>query len=86
MSTYKLSRLVSINILKFYADDVPPVADPGEGPGGPGPPLFLDQTEGRTPVPSLSKGLDDRVPSSPPLISRSGSGTGHYLYLDLGSE
>ena len=66
MSTYKLSRLVSINILKFYADDVPPVADPGEGPGGPGPPLFLDQTEGRTPVPSLSKGLDDRVPSPPP--------------------
>ena len=23
------------------------VADPGEGPGGPGPPLFLDQTEAR---------------------------------------
>ena len=25
---------------------MPPVADPGEGPGGP-PPLFLDQTEAR---------------------------------------
>ena len=33
----------------------------------------------------LSKRLDDRVPSHP-LISRSGSGTGHYLYLDLGRE
>ena len=57
ISTYKFSRLISINILKFYTDDVSPVADPGEGPGGP-----------------------------PPLISRSGSGTGHYLYLDLGGE
>ena len=89
------SRLISINILKFYTDDVPPEADPGEGLGGAGlpPPLFLDQTEGPKkffgrpdpPLP-LSKGLDDQVPSLPPLISRSGSGTGHYLYLDQGRE
>ena len=43
------------------------VADPGEGPGGPGHPLFLDQTEAQKifwgrPVPALSKGLDDRGP------------------------
>ena len=43
------------------------VADPGEGPGGPPLPLFLDQTEGpktfyfETGSP-LSKGLDDRPP------------------------
>ena len=46
----------------------------GRGPGGPGPPLFLDQTENiffgdRATI--LSKGLDDR----PPPISRSGSGS-----------
>ena len=48
------------------------VADLGEGPGGPGLPLFLDQTEARraekkiffktAPLP-LSQGLDDRPPS-----------------------
>ena len=45
------------------------VADPEEGPGGPCPPLFLDQTEARraeknfleTPPP-LPKGLDDFPP------------------------
>ena len=44
------------------------VADSGEGPGGPGPPLFLDQNEARKaekkfflrlpPPPRLSEGLD----------------------------
>ena len=43
-------------------------ADPGEGPGVPPPPLFLDQTKNffgdRTlPPPPLPKGLDDRAPS-----------------------
>ena len=71
----------------------PPVADPGERPGGRAPsPLFLDQTEARKaekkiwgnrlPFSSnLSKGLDDRPQPSPPLpflISRSGSGTVHH--------
>ena len=52
------------------------MADPGKGPVGPEPPLFLDQTEAqraernflRDPAPeSLSQGLDvyDR---SPPLL------------------
>ena len=52
----------------------------GRGPGDPGLPLFLDQTETRRAEknffgdrPPLSKGLDDLPP--PPLISRSGSGT-----------
>ena len=44
------------------------MADPGEGPGGPRPPLFLDQTEARRAEknlgggtgPPLSQGLDDR--------------------------
>ena len=41
----------------------PAVADPGEGPGGGRPPLFLDQTEARRsesgwPGPPLSQGLD----------------------------
>ena len=38
------------------------VADPGEGPGRPGPPLFLDQTEARGDenifLGDVSKGLD----------------------------
>ena len=53
----------------------------GRGPGGPGLPLFLDQTETRRAEknffgdrPPLSKGLDDLTPP-PSLISRSGSGT-----------
>ena len=49
-----------------------PVADPREGPGGPWPPLFLDQNEARKakiiflrppPPPPLSEGLD------PPLLT-----------------
>ena len=66
------------------------MADPGEGPGGPGHPLFLDQTEaqraekiffGRAAHPLL------------PIISRSGAGTVlptlimssaiYYLYLQV---
>ena len=46
------------------------MADPGEGPGGPDPPLFLDQTEARRvekyiflkTALALSQGLDDRGP------------------------
>ena len=45
------------------------VADPGEGPGGAWPPLFLDQNEawkaGKNflrPPPPLSQGLDDWAP------------------------
>ena len=47
------------------------VADPGEGPGGPGPPSFLDQNEARkaekkfffeAAPPRLSQGLDYRLP------------------------
>ena len=49
------------------------VADPGEGPGGPGRPSFLDQNEARKaekkiflaaapPPPRLSQGLDYRLP------------------------
>ena len=50
--------------------------NPGEGPGGPGPPLFLDQNEARRtekmffeagPAP-FSEGLDDR-PTPPPALS-----------------
>ena len=45
------------------------MADLGEGPGGPAPPLFLDQTEkiffGDRASP-LSQGLDDRLPPFPP--------------------
>ena len=50
------------------------MADPGEGPGGPGPPVFLDQTDARraeenfffkppppSPPPLLCHGLDDRA-------------------------
>ena len=51
--------------------------DPGEGPGGPRPPLFLDQTEARRaekkfffrPGPPLSQGLDDRPPLSEGLMT-----------------
>ena len=57
------------------------VVDPGEGPGGPGPPLFFDQNEARRAEknflgdrpPPLSQGLDHRPPAlceglDPPLI------------------
>ena len=58
------------------------VVDPGEGPGGPRPPLFLDQNEARRAekklfwgwAPTLSQGMDD-CPPPPPLIWRSGSAT-----------
>ena len=64
----------------WMADPPFTVMDLGEGPGGPGTPLFLDQTEAErvekyfleTGSPSLSQGLDDQPP---PLISRSGFGT-----------
>lgn len=52
------------------------VADQGEGPGAPSPPIFLAQTEARRaenifflrPDPPLTQGLDDRPlpPPSPP--------------------
>ena len=48
------------------------MGDPGEGPGGPGPPLFFDQNEARRAVkkflgdrhhPPLSQGFDDGPPN-----------------------
>ena len=53
----------------FIAQNVP-VMDPGEGPGGPAPPIFLDQTEAQRAQifffwdrpPPLCQGLDDRAP------------------------
>ena len=58
------------------------MADPGEGPRGLGPPLFLDENEARRADniffeagPPLSQGLDDRPPPplseglDPPLVS-----------------
>ena len=49
------------------------MADPGEGPRGLGPPLFLDENEARRADnsffeagPPLSQGLDDRPP--PPYL------------------
>ena len=58
------------------------VADPGEGPGGPTPPLLLDQTEARRaeqkiwrPGLRLAQDLDDppptpRAPPPPPPVSQ----------------
>ena len=43
------------------------VADPGEGPGEPGSPLFFDQILFRK-----KKNFGDRPPPLPPLISGSG--------------
>ena len=57
------------------------MVDPGKGPGGYSPsPLFLDQTEARRAEKKflgdrphyLSKGLDDRSPSTPPPPSYQG--------------
>ena len=46
------------------------VADPGEGPGGPGPPIFLDQNEARRAEKKIFWG---HLPPPPPaLISGSG--------------
>ena len=54
------------------------MADPGEA-GGARPPLFLDETEVRRAEKTifgdrspLCKGMDDRPPPLPTLISRSG--------------
>ena len=52
------------------------MADPGEGPRGPRPPLFLDQTEARgaeknvfwrpgSPLSDKGQDLDDRPPPHP---------------------
>jgi len=58
------------------------VADPGEGPGGPASPLFLDQTEARRAEKMFLETAHPPTPyhrvwmTGPPLlISRSGSGT-----------
>ena len=62
------------------------MADPGEGPGGPGPPLFLDQNEARRAEkiflrpPPLFQGLDDRLP---PYIESSGSANATILSENL---
>ena len=40
-------RIHEINYKKSLVLDFNAVADLGEGPGGSGPPLFLDQTEAR---------------------------------------
>ena len=65
------------------------VAEPGEGPGGTGSPLFLDQTEARRaeksflrppPPPPISGSV---WPGPPPLIWRSGSDTGNNNSVQL---
>ena len=52
------------------------VADPGEGPGRPGPPLFFDQNEARRaetqfcgdrPAPCLRVWMTGPLPTPPPL-------------------
>ena len=51
------------------------VAVQGKGPGGPGSPLFLDQTEAQKAEKHfwdqdpLHQGLDDRPPPTPPPLS-----------------
>ena len=64
-------------------------AEPGEGPGGTGSPLFLDQTEARRaeksflrppPPPVISGSVR---PGPPPLIWRSGSDTGNNNSVQL---
>ena len=61
-------------IYEYYRVTCLTVADPGEEPGWPGSPLFLDQNEARraekiffetAPPPPSSQGLDDL--QSPPL-------------------
>ena len=58
-----------------------PVADPGEGPGGSGPPPYFrpnwDPKGGRLGSPYLSVWMT--TPTPPPFISRSGSGTALYI-------
>ena len=65
----------ALSIPEFYS-----VADPGEGPGGPRPPLFLDQTKARRVEKNFLKTcpppyLRVWMTAPPFLISRSGSGT-----------
>ena len=49
----------SLSSPEFYS-----VADPGERPGGPGPPLFLDQTKARR----VEKNFLETCPPPPPFI------------------
>ena len=51
----------SLSSPEFYS-----VADPGERPGGPGPPLFLDQTKARR----VEKNFLETCPPPPPLYLR----------------
>ena len=55
------------------------VADPGEGPGGPWSPLFLNQKEARR----AKKHFLETVPPPPPIIWRSGSATDTVFCLSV---
>ena len=58
------------------------MTDPGEGPGGPGSPLFLDQTDARRVEKKVSKTAPPipyhRVWVTAPLIWRPGPATDQY--------
>ena len=68
--------------LFFLESGYSPVADPEEGAAGPGPPVFLDQTEVRRAEKIF---LGDRSTTPPPptptFISRAGPGTAFYKNL-----
>ena len=89
---FKKVKLVFLSI-EFHKHSV---ADPGEGPGGPGPTLFLDQNEVRRAEkiffwdrapPPLSQSLDDRAsPLSEGLDPRLTMVQFCYWRLYLGTE
>ena len=64
-----LTAQINLTHEKMQITFLHPVADPGEGPGGPGPPLLFDQNAiflENAALPPLCQGLGDRP--NPPYL------------------
>ena len=71
-----LTSLFTFFLMSIRLNSKKPVADPGEGPGGPAPPYFSTKMRPEGPnkifwgtgPPPLSEGLDDRPPHPPSYL------------------
>ena len=65
-----LWNCVSLRSLPIRQEGLVADPGPGEGPRGPAPPLFLDQTEKffLETAPPLPKSLEDHPPPPPPTV------------------